>query len=72
MQLVHGAVGAAEEIVAPTTVNLRCAEQGTDGTYRYEGAFDCANSGRYGFTVRVLPSHPQLNTPVELGRIAWA
>ena len=72
VQLVHGAVGAGEEIVTPATVNLTCAERGADGTYRYEGAFDCDNSGRYGFTVRVLPSHPQLNSAVELGRIAWA
>jgi starch phosphorylase len=72
VQLVHGPVGAAEEITTPATVNLVCGAQEGDGSYRYEGSFDCGSSGRYGFTVRVLPSHPQLNTPVELGRIAWA
>ena len=72
VQLVHGPVGAGEEIASPATVNLVCADRDSDGTYRYEGSFDCTSSGRYGFTVRVLPSHPQLNSPVEMGRIAWA
>ena len=36
------------------------------------GAFQPAGAGRYGFTVRVVPAHPGLTSPVELGRIAWA
>ena len=72
VQLVHGRVGAGEELVAPTTVSLTVGERGSDGAYRYDGSFDCGNTGRYGFTVRVLPSHPAQASPVELGRIAWA
>ncbi len=72
VQLVHGPVGAGEELVSPTTVSLTFKERADDGTHRYEGSFDCDRTGRYGFTVRVLPSHPQLGSPVELGRIAWA
>ena len=42
-----------------------------DGHLRYEGTFACERAGRYGITVRVVPSNPLLATPVELGRIAW-
>jgi hypothetical protein len=36
------------------------------------GTFPCDDAGRYGYTVRVLPAHADLSSPVELGRIAWA
>jgi starch phosphorylase len=44
----------------------------SEGQHRYVGAFDCESAGRYGFTVRVVPAHPDLVTPVELGLMAWA
>jgi len=40
--------------------------------YRFEGSFPLERAGRYGFTVRVVPSHPDLDTFAELGHIAWA
>ena len=30
------------------------------GVYRFEGAIPCMKTGRQGFTVRVLPHHPDL------------
>ena len=42
-----------------------------DGSLRYRGAFTCDAAGRYGFTVRVVPSHPDLAASAEMGRIAW-
>jgi starch phosphorylase len=43
-----------------------------DDHLRYAGAFTCDRAGRYGVTVRIVPAHPDLVTPAELGRIAWA
>src|SRR5205807_1850693 len=40
--------------------------------YRYEGAVPCDQAGRYGFAVRVVPSHPDLTSFAELGSVAWA
>ena len=34
--------------------------------------FRCTRPGRYGFTARVVPNHPDLPTPVELGLVTWA
>jgi starch phosphorylase len=71
VQLVHGVVGQQDEIDPPTIVPMQPVTD-AKGTVRYRGAFTCGQAGRYGFTVRVVPSHPNLVTPVELGRIAWA
>jgi starch phosphorylase len=71
VQLVHGPVGQNDELAPPTIVAMSAAS--ADGpNLRYRGAFSCERSGRYGFTVRVVPSHADVANPVELGRIAWA
>ena len=72
VQLLHGPVGAGEELCDPSIVTLAVAGHGDDGATRYEGSFECSTTGRYGLTVRVVPSHADLITPVELGRIVWA
>ncbi|MEY2460894.1 MAG: glycogen phosphorylase, partial [Acidimicrobiaceae bacterium] len=71
VQLVHGPVGQSNEIANATVVTMHPVTD-AGGTMRYRGAFTCGQAGRYGFTVRVVPCHPLLVTPVELGRIAWA
>jgi glycogen phosphorylase len=71
VQLAHGRVGPSGEIVDPTVVEM-VASECVDGTCRYTGSFVAGGAGLYGFAVRVLPSHSDLITPLELGRIAWA
>ena len=72
VQLVHGPVGQHDELEHPTIAAMTPAGEGASGTRRYRGTFSCGQAGRYGFTVRVVPAHPDLVTSVELGRVAWA
>ena len=66
VQLLHGPVGQNDELDRPKVVTMSPAGG------RYEGTFVCDRAGRYGYTVRVVPSSPDLVTSVELGRIVWA
>jgi len=59
-------------IVRPTTVPLEQAERLSDGAYRYIGRVPARESGSYGLSVRVLPTHPHLTQAHELRLIAWA
>jgi len=71
VQLLHGPVGQNDELDGPHVVSMDAVA--ADGAAaRYRGSFTCDRAGRYGFTVRVVPSNPDLVTSVELGRIAWA
>ena len=79
VQLLHGPVGANEElqpeaIVTMDLVGLDEPGGGGDGKnlHRYSGSFVCDSAGRYGFTVRVVPSNDDLRTFAELGCVAWA
>jgi starch phosphorylase len=46
--------------------------QGGNGDYVYEGSVPAAESGTYGFSVRVIPTYPHLLQAHELRLIAWA
>ncbi len=72
VELVHGPVGANDEVTAAKIEALALAGLGdTPGHYRYTGQFLCEKAGRYGFTVRVVPHHPDVPNPAEMGCIAW-
>jgi starch phosphorylase len=72
VQLVHGPVGQNDEIAHPEVEPMAVAGDAADGHLRFTGSFTCDRPGRYGFTVRVVPNHPDLVAPVELGLVASA
>jgi starch phosphorylase len=81
VQLLHGPVGANEELqpAAVVTMELVGLDEPAPGgggeaknLHRYSGSFACERAGRYGFTVRVVPSHEDLRTFAELGCVTWA
>ncbi|HEX2517165.1 MAG TPA: alpha-glucan family phosphorylase [Chloroflexota bacterium] len=47
------------------------AAQG-QGVYAYRGAIPCTSSGLHGYSVRVLPRHPDLPHTYQPGLITWA
>jgi starch phosphorylase len=44
-------------------------QEGEKGIYK--GEIPCRETGRFGFRVRILPSHPLLSNPYSLGLIVW-
>lgn len=73
VQLVHGPVGPNDELSETTTTTMSLeGVTGEEGSYRYQGSFACDIAGRYGFAVRVVPSHEDLGSFAELGCITWA
>ena len=76
VQLVHGPVGQGDEMDHPSVVAMSiaadAASSASDTCTRYAASFRCDRPGRYGCTVRVLPVHADLASPVELGLITWA
>jgi starch phosphorylase len=73
VELVHGPIGQSDEFVAPAIVPMTIAgDADVEGHFHYTAVFALERAGRYGYTVRVVPHHPDLVTPVELGVVAWA
>jgi starch phosphorylase len=51
---------------------LNASGQNGDGSYLYQGSVPASESGAYGFSVRVVPTHPNLMQAHELRLIAWS
>jgi len=56
-----------------TVLNQSPDQSGTsNGDYLYQGSIPATESGTYGFSVRVLPTHPCLMQAHELRLITWS
>jgi starch phosphorylase len=71
VQLYHGALDARDEIRSAEAVSMQHVDLSED-VHSYTCKVPFKNSGRYGYTVRVIPSHPDVLIPNELEVIRWA
>jgi starch phosphorylase len=72
VQLVHGPVGQGDELTSRTILSMTHAAPIDDLHARYTASLITEHAGRYGFTVRVVPRHPDLVSSAEMGLAAWA
>jgi starch phosphorylase len=72
VQVVHGRVKGEDNLVAPSVSSLHVAESYEAGRHRFEGHLVLDQPGPFGYTIRVLPHHPALAGPAELGLVALA
>jgi glycogen phosphorylase len=56
----------------PAVSTLDASGQNGDGSYLYQGSVPASESGAYGFSVRVVPTHPHLMQTHELRLITWS
>jgi starch phosphorylase len=56
----------------PAVTALNEAGPNGDGSYIYEGSVPASESGAYGFSVRVIPTHPNMRQDHELRLITWS
>jgi starch phosphorylase len=73
VELYVGRLDPGGEIVDASTIEMKPAGRDSAGRYMFEAAgVPCSKSGLHGYTVRVLPHHPDLVSPLMPGLIAWA
>ncbi len=73
VQLVHGPIDLDDELRDPQITAM--AEDGHGehpGWRRYTTELDFDRAGNFGFTVRIVPNHPDLRSYAHLGKVAWA
>lgn len=73
VQAVHGVVDPDDELRSPTVQAMAAVGPGSlPGRVRFELEVVFPHPGNFGFTVRVVPSHPDVPTYADLGHVAWA
>ncbi|MFC4112481.1 alpha-glucan family phosphorylase [Nonomuraea zeae] len=70
VEAAYGKVGPHDELMHPVYAKLSVASLGDDGRAHYTGSVPLDRTGAFGYTVRVVPDHPLIVTPGELGLIA--
>jgi len=70
---VQALVGEANNgsISHPATIDLAQVEDLGKGSFRFAGTIPARESGSYGLSVRVIPTHPHLIQDHELRLITW-
>ena len=72
VQLYVGPVDANRNLIETHVDELQLDGPAGDGDrYAYSGALPSERSGQLGFTVRVVPAHPDAVLPQELPLITW-
>jgi starch phosphorylase len=75
VQLYEGAVNSDGEITRGHAHDMTLVEEirrKEKGWFRYEVEVIPEVTGQHGYTVRIVPQHPDLRHPLRLGLIAWA
>jgi starch phosphorylase len=71
VQLCYGLIDAMGEVQEPRPFVLSPNGSHEHGRVTFAGVVPCAASGQFGFSVRVLPKHPNLNHSFEPGLVTW-
>ncbi len=72
VEIYHGAVDDEGEIVNGDYTPMAFLKTLPDGTHEFEGMLSFGASGLRGYTLRITPHHPAMNTVYEPGLIRWA
>ena len=72
VQLYHGVVDNLGEIAKPASDAMSTNGTPPQGTsFQFKGNIQPCASGNYGYAIRVMPKHPDLQNVYETGLIAW-
>jgi len=72
VEAYHGEVDNGDIRNPTATVLNQNSQADGDGNYVYQGNVPATESGTYGFSVRVMPTHPCLMQAHELRLITWS
>lgn len=72
VQLYEGILDENGEISRGHDHEMKPAGDGKKGWYQYTVETVAETTGRHGYTVRIIPSHPDMQRTLRLGLITWA
>jgi starch phosphorylase len=72
VEIYFGPLSVEDEFTERQTVRMRPAGSGGNGDHRFEGQIPCTGTGKFGFTIRIMPSRQKMDTPSATGLVIWA
>jgi starch phosphorylase len=71
VEVVYGRLGEDDELVETSSVVLAPDDSAQGPQTRFSGPVELGQPGPFGYTVRVLPYHPLLASPADLGLVTY-
>lgn len=71
VQIFNGQLDTDYNIVESNIEDMACSGSVQDGIYKYEGFILCDESGLFGYSIRLMPNHPDLTDQFGLENIRW-
>lgn len=72
VEVVYGRTREGDVLIDPERTELVADPSSTEDPLRFSGTVTLARAGSFGYNVRVVPRHPLLASPAEMGLIAVA
>ncbi len=72
VQIYFGSVNSQMKIIDAVSIPMENRVPGNGGNYTFVGKIACKNSGRHGYSLRILPKHEYQNNLFETGLILWS
>ncbi len=72
VELYLGKLDASDQVIDATPITLPEVKDIGSGTYSFSGTTTSKRSGRYGYTVRVLPAHHAMAHAWEMRLVRWS
>jgi len=71
VQIYNGSLDIDRNIAESTIENMKCVGSPGEGIYKYEGFIACDESGLFGYSIRILPQHPDMKDQFGLEMMRW-
>ncbi len=71
VEAYYGRLDHQREFAGRETVPMEVQDSDGD-SYTFRGLIPCRTTGRFGYTVRVMPSHKRLENRFAMGLVTWA
>jgi starch phosphorylase len=72
VEVYFGPLSLRDDFTQRSTLQMKAVNAAGNGNYHFQGEIPCGETGKYGFTIRVLPSSRKLETPYTAGLVIWA
>lgn len=71
VELYFGKLDVTDQVIDAASIPLSEVKDLGNGSYAFSGSTTRKRSGRYGYTVRVLPAHHSMAHPWEMRLVRW-
>src|SRR5262249_36551789 len=71
VELYFGRIDPSGRIVGGSSTEMACNGNAEPGWYWYTGKIPCEASGHHGYSLRVMPRHPDLPHRYDTGLLVW-